>query len=83
MSTSWAGPRGTAVAYYLTTTVLAVIVGLIMVNLIRPGIGIFLFRKKISAWPRARHGAVLSSDASDDQTHSTQFRQPVNEMVAR
>ena len=32
-------PGGTAVAYYLTTTVLAVIVGLIMVNLIRPGIG--------------------------------------------
>ena len=32
-------PGGVAVAYYLTTTILAVIVGLIMVNLIRPGIG--------------------------------------------
>ena len=33
-------PGGQAVAYYLTTTVLAVIVGLIMVNLIQPGIGV-------------------------------------------
>ncbi len=32
-------PGGAAVAYYLTTTALAVIVGLIMVNLIRPGVG--------------------------------------------
>jgi Na+/H+-dicarboxylate symporter len=32
-------PGGLAVAYYLTTTVMAVIVGLIMVNLIQPGIG--------------------------------------------
>ncbi|MEE2637370.1 MAG: dicarboxylate/amino acid:cation symporter [Acidobacteriota bacterium] len=32
-------PGGTAVAYYLTTTVLAVLVGLIMVNLIQPGVG--------------------------------------------
>ena len=32
-------PGGVAVAYYLTTTALAVIVGLIMVNLIRPGVG--------------------------------------------
>ena len=32
-------PGGFAVAYYLTTTILAVIVGLIMVNLIQPGIG--------------------------------------------
>ncbi|HJN46817.1 MAG: sodium:dicarboxylate symporter [Acidobacteria bacterium] len=32
-------PGGIAVAYYLTTTVMAVIVGLIMVNLIQPGIG--------------------------------------------
>ena len=30
-------PGGLAIAYYLTTTVLAVIVGLIMVNLIQPG----------------------------------------------
>ncbi len=32
-------PGGFAISYYLTTTVLAVIVGLIMVNLIRPGVG--------------------------------------------
>lgn len=32
-------PGGAAVAYYLTTTALAVLVGLIMVNLIRPGVG--------------------------------------------
>ncbi len=32
-------PGGFAVTYYLTTTVMAVIVGLIMVNLIRPGVG--------------------------------------------
>jgi Na+/H+-dicarboxylate symporter len=33
-------PGGLAVTYYLTTTVMAVIVGLIMVNLIQPGAGI-------------------------------------------
>ena len=32
-------PGGFAIAYYLTTTVMAVIVGLIMVNIIQPGIG--------------------------------------------
>ncbi len=32
-------PGGFAVTYYLTTTILAVIVGLIMVNLIQPGVG--------------------------------------------
>ena len=32
-------PGGFAIAYYLTTTVMAVIVGLIMVNVIQPGIG--------------------------------------------
>ena len=32
-------PGGFTIAYYLTTTVMAVIVGLVMVNLIRPGIG--------------------------------------------
>ena len=32
-------PGGFAVTYYLTTTVMAVIVGLVMVNLIRPGVG--------------------------------------------
>ncbi|MHC5109708.1 MAG: dicarboxylate/amino acid:cation symporter [Planctomycetota bacterium] len=32
-------PGGYAILYYLTTTVLAVTVGLVMVNLIRPGVG--------------------------------------------
>ena len=32
-------PGGIAIAYYLTTTVMAVIVGLVMVNIIQPGIG--------------------------------------------
>ena len=32
-------PGGIAIAYYMTTTVVAVIVGLVMVNLIQPGIG--------------------------------------------
>ncbi len=32
-------PGGFAVTYYLTTTILAVLVGLIMVNLIQPGVG--------------------------------------------
>ena len=32
-------PGGVALTYYLTTTVMAVIVGLIMVNLIQPGVG--------------------------------------------
>ncbi len=32
-------PGGAAITYYLTTTVMAVIVGLIMVNLIQPGVG--------------------------------------------
>jgi Na+/H+-dicarboxylate symporter len=32
-------PGGVAIAYYLTTTVMAVAVGLVMVNLIEPGVG--------------------------------------------
>ncbi len=32
-------PGGYAVLYYLTTTILAVIVGLVMVNIIQPGVG--------------------------------------------
>ncbi|MDF1816493.1 MAG: dicarboxylate/amino acid:cation symporter [Verrucomicrobiales bacterium] len=32
-------PGGTAVAYYLVTTVLAVVVGLMVVNITRPGVG--------------------------------------------
>lgn len=32
-------PGGTAILYYVTTTIFAVILGLILVNLIRPGIG--------------------------------------------
>ena len=32
-------PGGLAILYYLTTTVLAVIVGLVMVNVIQPGVG--------------------------------------------
>ena len=32
-------PGGLAISYYLTTTILAVILGLIMVNVIRPGVG--------------------------------------------
>ena len=38
-SANWGWPGGFAIAYYLTTTVMAVIVGLIMVNFIQPGIG--------------------------------------------
>lgn len=33
-------PDGLAVSYYLTTTVLAVLVGLAMVNIIQPGVGV-------------------------------------------
>ena len=32
-------PGGAAIGYYLTTTVLAVTIGLVMVNLIQPGVG--------------------------------------------
>ena len=32
-------PGGSAILYYLVTTVLAVIIGLLIVNFIRPGVG--------------------------------------------
>ena len=55
-------PGGAAIGYYLTTTVLAVTVGLVMVNLIQPGIGA-VDPAELEAI--AAEGAIATSEQSD------------------
>ena len=54
-------PGAITVAYYLTTTILAVIVGLIMVNLIQPGVGT-IDQETLNRLAAEGEGVAASSD---------------------
>ena len=61
-------PGAFTIAYYLTTTVMAVIVGLILVNLIQPGVGT-IDQETLEALAAEGGGCRCGAGGRDDRCH--------------